>query len=372
MSRTSSSYFACQKEHSRIKAEIAAGYLKPWAQIIGKRLGDLYYLDLFSGPGLYDDGGRSTPLLIMDAILEDPWIGSKIHLSFYEDKVNLMNRLRKHIFAHPAFGLLRYTPAFEPVRIDGALATEIGQSTKRGTYSFIDPWGYKDISLDLVDAVSSKWGCDCLFYLSVAGLVRNIADSAKWPKIKQFFGEDAFPRVLKSVKEKSDTESASQVIMESVVKALRERRKYYVVKYLVEFDDRKRESHYLVFLSKDKRGFGIMRDIMIKRSEKDAIGFPLYRYGASRETDNQQLTLGLTILSDRLDSLCAQLRSDFQGCKENVKVLFDRCLERGYLYQSAQIRRALVHMRDRGQTKVFEGKERLREGKIRDKHFVQF
>ena len=61
------SFFSKQTEASRLKAEIVSKYFSAWANVIASkgrpRIG---YLDLFSGPGRYDDGNPSTPLFILE------------------------------------------------------------------------------------------------------------------------------------------------------------------------------------------------------------------------------------------------------------------------------------------------------------------
>jgi three-Cys-motif partner protein len=62
-------FFAERKEQSRIKIEIVNKYFAAWWKILlpsvesrGEKLG---YIDLFSGPGLYKDGNKSTPILLL-------------------------------------------------------------------------------------------------------------------------------------------------------------------------------------------------------------------------------------------------------------------------------------------------------------------
>ncbi len=69
-------FFEESKEQSTIKAEIVANYFWAWAKVIlssvKKRGGNIAYIDLFSGPGRYKDGSKSTPLLILEKAIEDP------------------------------------------------------------------------------------------------------------------------------------------------------------------------------------------------------------------------------------------------------------------------------------------------------------
>ncbi|MGE0405944.1 MAG: three-Cys-motif partner protein TcmP, partial [Candidatus Korobacteraceae bacterium] len=64
----STSFFQESKEQSQIKARIVSKYFWAWAKVIiptAKRqhASRIAYIDLFAGPGRYEDGTLSTPLL---------------------------------------------------------------------------------------------------------------------------------------------------------------------------------------------------------------------------------------------------------------------------------------------------------------------
>jgi three-Cys-motif partner protein len=56
-------FFQEQQEHSLIKALIVNKYFWSWANVmLAKAQTDrIYYIDLFAGPGRYQDGAKSTP-----------------------------------------------------------------------------------------------------------------------------------------------------------------------------------------------------------------------------------------------------------------------------------------------------------------------
>jgi hypothetical protein len=64
-----SDFFKESTEQSRIKADIVSKYFFAWASVVipttKKRSNRIAYVDLFAGPGRYDDGNRSTPLRIL-------------------------------------------------------------------------------------------------------------------------------------------------------------------------------------------------------------------------------------------------------------------------------------------------------------------
>ena len=71
---SSKKFFAEQSAHSRVKADIVFKYVTTWATVMLKpkfnQKGEAAYIDLFSGPGSYEDGARSTPLLIVEEVLK--------------------------------------------------------------------------------------------------------------------------------------------------------------------------------------------------------------------------------------------------------------------------------------------------------------
>ena len=69
-------FFDEMTEQSRVKVEIVKNYFLAWANVILHSVrevgGKLGYMDLFSGPGLYEDGTKSTPILILEEAINNP------------------------------------------------------------------------------------------------------------------------------------------------------------------------------------------------------------------------------------------------------------------------------------------------------------
>ncbi len=373
MSKTEDYYDKCN-EHKRVKSEIASAYLFPWANIIGPHAKDIYYLDLFSGRGKFLDGSAATPLLILDQIQASsgqiPWILEKLHVSFYEGNRKYFDVLESTLKSHPVYSRLRHQPIIELKNIDSNFIGEVLRDIKLGTYSFIDPFGY-NISLDLIDAVSSNWGCDCLFYLSISGLVRNIQEPEKEGSVKKFFGEDGFKRLIETIEKSPDSDSLSSMILSEIKESLKIRRKNYrVMKYCIEFDKKRRESHYLMFISKNELGIKIMRDIMLKRATTDNQGFPFLGLSPKMKLEESQTELSLGFPSDILETFSKKLSSDFNGKEMSLEVLLETCLEREYPLSDAHLRKIIGFLEQKGKVGVSRfdsnGRERL------DKKFQKY
>jgi three-Cys-motif partner protein len=85
-------FFLKSKEQSRIKANIVLKYLVAWAKVIKPstiaRNGKIGYIDLFSGPGVYEDGTKSTPLLILEKAIDDSDLSNILVTVFGDSKTS--------------------------------------------------------------------------------------------------------------------------------------------------------------------------------------------------------------------------------------------------------------------------------------------
>lgn len=79
-----SKFFNHQTNSSRVKAMIISEYFPQYCRIISrkhtpKRFG---YFDMFAGPGIYEDGNWSTPMLIAKNCYEDSFLRDRVWMVF--------------------------------------------------------------------------------------------------------------------------------------------------------------------------------------------------------------------------------------------------------------------------------------------------
>jgi three-Cys-motif partner protein len=82
------SFFDEATEQSQVKARIVEKYFRAWAYVIvpqaKKRRGNVGYVDFFAGPGIYGDGLKSTPVLVLEKAIEDKDIRDRL-VSVFND-----------------------------------------------------------------------------------------------------------------------------------------------------------------------------------------------------------------------------------------------------------------------------------------------
>ena len=148
------SFFGESKEPSRVKAEIVSKYLSTWAKVImpsvKRRAGKIAYIDLFAGPGRYEDGTKSTPLLILERAIADPDMRERLVTVFSDADPTNTDSLQKAINAIPNVSSLKHQLEIITEIVDENIAKTFEERTLVPSLSFLDPWGYKGLSCRLI------------------------------------------------------------------------------------------------------------------------------------------------------------------------------------------------------------------------------
>ena len=76
MATDNKDFFKQQTDSSRVKATIISEYFPSYCKIICKRHvpRKFGYYDMFAGPGMYEDGCLSTPLLVASKCYKDAFL----------------------------------------------------------------------------------------------------------------------------------------------------------------------------------------------------------------------------------------------------------------------------------------------------------
>lgn len=108
---TDKDFFKVQTDSSKIKANIVANYFPKYCKIILKSSQtEIRYLDLFAGPGLYEDGSLSTPILIADACVKDQILKNVVRLIFNDNEH--IETLKSHFETRYAETPFKFEPRF--------------------------------------------------------------------------------------------------------------------------------------------------------------------------------------------------------------------------------------------------------------------
>ncbi len=362
-------FFEEAKEQSVVKASITAKYFWAWAKVVMPTAkqsgGKVAYIDLFAGPGRYKDGTKSTPLLVLERAIADPQMKEMLVALFNDADSNNCRSLEQAIGALPGIDTLRHPPRVYNYEVSTEVVKMFEQVKLVPTLLFVDPWGYKGLSLRLVNSVLKNWGCDCIFFFNYnrinMGLPNKLVDS----HMSALFGEERANNLRQRLAVIGSTER-ELTIVEALVNALREMGGKYVLPFRFRSAVGTRTSHHLIFVSKHFRGYEIMKEIMARESSESADGVASFEY--SPASARQPLLFKLSL---PLDDLKASLLSAFAGKTRTMKEIYEQH-NVDTPYTKANYKRVLAEMELEGSVVVVPPVEARRRNTFADTVEVTF
>jgi three-Cys-motif partner protein len=323
------SFFDEQSAQSQIKAAIVADYFWAWASVIisvQKRYPQhaqrIAYIDLFAGPGRYENGAASTPLLIMERAVADPEIRNRLVALFNDNDANNTASLEREINAIPGIESLKHKPQIETGEVGENVVKEFQNARLVPTFLFVDPFGYKGLSLQLVNSVLKDWGCDCVFFFNYNRISMGLGNDAVEEHMDALFGKARADKLRERFKMRVVAPWEREAfIVDEMKRALEEMGGKHVLPFRFRNLEGTRTTHHLFFVSKHFRGYEVMRDVMYKHSHKD-VNVAKFEYSPadSRCPTLFELVRPLGDLEDMLLTDCAGKTLPIRGLFESHSV----------------------------------------------------
>lgn len=366
----SKKFFEERGDQSEVKARIVQKYFAAWANIVvgtAKKWGEgkIAYIDLYAGPGRYKDGAASTPLLILQKAIESDRIKDSLVALFNDVDQNNSNTLKNEIAALPGIETLKYEPVVNCNEVGQDAEDYFSQTRIIPSFTFFDPFGYKGLSLRLVNGVIKDWGCDCVFFFNYNRINAGISNPMVKNHMDALFGEQRADELREKVNG-ADPALRQEMVLEELSNALIEMGGKFVLPFRFK-NTEGRLTHHLIFVSKDFTGYRVMKEIMAKESSTEDQGVASFAYSPADET-----MPFLFEFQRPLDDLKELLLNDFAGQTASVQEIYRRHSV-GRPYLSRHYKSVLSSLEEAGRVSVFdpEGKKRLK-GKFPDRLKVTF
>jgi len=314
-------FFDESLEQSQIKATITQKYFWAWAKVIiptaKKYSGKIGYIDLFAGPGRYKDGAESTPLMILERAVSDAEISQMLVSVFNDYDAQNVQSLQQAIASIPNISNLKYAPKIWNIEVNEGLVKQLEQIKFIPSLFFIDPWGYKALSVRLFASIIKDWGCDCIFFFNYNRINMGIHNEAIEHRIDSLFGKERADSLRNRLVILSPEERELYII-EAICETLREIGGEFTLPFRFRRRNRDSTSHHLIFVSKHIRGYEIMKGIMARESSSEEQGVASFEYNPA--TENYPL---LFSLSRPLDKLAEMLLTEFAGQTLSMKQIYE-------------------------------------------------
>jgi three-Cys-motif partner protein len=365
----STSFFTEQTEQSRTKARIVAKYFDGWSNVMApiamKRGELLQYIDLFSGPGRYEDGSKSTPLLVLDTAIRKRKLHDLLVCVFNDADPDNANALRTAIDSMPGINSLKHRPEVHCLPVDDQIVGMLENTALVPTLTFIDPFGFKSLSMRLIQATLKDWGCDCVFFFNFNRVNAAIHNDSVEEHITALFEVEA-AHVLRERLRGKQADEREAAVTEELAAAIKRKHAKYVLHFSFANDRGTRTSHHLVFATKHSRGWQIMKDIMAKESSWTEGGLPSFRCTPKP----RQITL-FDDLDDPVAELEMMLLETFAGKVLTVAAIYE---EHGVnkRYMLSHYKEALRRLEAAGQVTATPSAANRRVNTMADRTVIEF
>lgn len=363
------SFFDESREQSRIKTRIVSKYFFAWSRVIvpevQRRGGDrLAFIDLFAGPGRYKDNMPTTPLRVMGSAVKDPALSNMLVGVFNDAHEPHARSLEAAIDSIPGIEQMKFEPRVGNYEVGPDLVRRLEALKLVPSLLFVDPWGYKGLSLRLITSVLRHWGSDCIVFFNYNRINSGINNPAVREHMDALFGVERAEKLREQLgPERLRPLDRERIILNEIADAFSERGGTFFLPFRFWMEDQRRISHHLLFVSKNFRGYHLMKEIMAPESSSEPQGVPSFEYNPRDYSVHPSLWL-----DQPLDELEDRLLTDLRGCKLTMNQIYERHSV-NKPFTKKNYKQALQFLHARG---AIEAEPKPRKGTFADRIMVSF
>lgn len=264
------------REQTQIKLDILKKYLKPWADIIGNRFHEAYYIDCFAGRGKYHKGGCTdcvpgSPLIALNIATDVQRKKQEKGITF-KLKLIAVESNRKNFDVLSGF-MAENNPKneveviLEHGNFIASVSSIVNKTGSTPTFFFIDPYGIK-LTREALDFIINRPGPTEIFlnYMSmgiqrVAGLKKVICHKDEKIRTKAIKAPSNLDDLFG---DNSWIDKDSRELLKHFVKSVLNKYRF-VLNFDVPYPDRSGTFYNLIFATNNDTAQKIMKYVFTKK-----------------------------------------------------------------------------------------------------------
>jgi len=255
---------------------------------------------------------------VLERAISDLQMRQHLVAIFNDKNSENVRSLEEAIKSLPGVSQLRHKPVVRNYEVGETIIAQLEKVSLIPTLFFVDPWGYKGLSLRLINSVLKDWGCDCVFFFNYNRVNAGLGNDVVEDHMNALFGKDRADQLRPKLAVLAP-QDRELVIVEELMQAFCENKKRYVLPFRFKNEKGSRTSHHLFFVSKNPLGYSIMKEIMAKESSTSTQGVPSFEYNPADL--RQPLLFKLT---RPIDDLTEMLLTTFAGQTVTMQQIFDK------------------------------------------------
>ena len=362
-------FFEQQTMSSRIKASIISEYFPKYCNIIINKHKpiELRYIDLFAGPGKYEDVNVSTPLLVARNCIKNNFLQQHVRFIFNDNTYK--EQLEKNFFEEFPKGSFVINPFFGDRTVGewGKITQYLIRNTHVGNYNespallFIDPFGYKGIETNVLAQFLQNWGNEIFIFINTKR-IHPALENEKFESLMR----DLFPTTYEIIKSnrkyKQSVGERLQLIIDYLGLEYQKilNSKVYYTAFRFQEEDIDTTSHYILHLTKGKRGFDLIKTIYNDFANVGTIFDGINTYTFDVKKINNPIAELFDVSKQNIEILKENIYSSYKGKTITAFELFEEHQITGNYCRShyAKALRELVE-ENRIKSKFTDGKNHI-------------
>lgn len=354
-------FFEQQTASSLIKASIVSSYFPDYCRIITRkhRPTCLRYIDLFAGPGLYDDGKPSTPLLVAKECYKDPFLRNNVWMLFNDNQY--CDKLKSNFLAEYPVGTFSHEPFFadRTVGESESVTSFLTKPTMKNGFNetpsllFFDPFGYKGMETTILAEFLKNWGNEIFLFFNSKRINAALENDKFEDNMRSLFPK-TFDEIHIERAMKFTVPERLRLIIDKLGQEYEHilKGKVYYTAFKFQEEDIETTSHFIVHLSKSSKGYELIKTIYNDFANVGTVfdGVNTYTFDAKKQKDSLAEEL-FDMDSINIDSLKNQIFNQYRFKFINTRVLFDEH-QKDTEYSAYHYTQALRRLVEEGKAKT--------------------
>jgi three-Cys-motif partner protein len=272
-------------EHSEAKVSLYSHYLSIYLNVLSRSyVKNIYLYDLFCGEGIYNDGGKGSPIVALECIKNHYDSNNQkcpnLYVTFNDSGQSDIEPGKLKIDRVKEFGDKILTPenvkvGYSKINYSTIIQKVIERTGKLSNDEralvFIDPWGYKDVTPTDIKGLLSNGKTEVILFLPIYFMSR-FAEKAK---DFEFKGGEALRKFLGELFYSIDKLPSYKNQAEFIYLILEEFKKYLNLKFVDSFKIERENNQWfaLYFFTNNEKGFVKMLESKWAIDKKHGTGF---------------------------------------------------------------------------------------------------
>jgi len=330
-------FFKHQTDSSRVKASIVSEYFPQYCRIIRKKHEPemFRYIDLFAGPGIYEDGNVSTPIMLARNIAQDSTLKDKVQFVFND--YYLRDELRSNFESEFPTGTFQKGVAFlnRKVGDDESVYRALERSTMRRdrkgkwwnespSLLFFDPFGYRGMRTDVLAKFLKNWGNEIFLFINTKR-INPALENEQFEDLMRLWFPTRFDTLKVEVRKLMRVPDRLEFILTSLreeIVSLMGDRYVHCCAFRFQEEDSRTTSHYILHITKGGRGYDLCKSVYNRFANENLVlnGSSTYTFDPKKCSNEVSLFGDINLAAEALKE---QLCKEYQGKSLSALELFE-------------------------------------------------